>query len=185
MAAAVFDNNRVTDNNNNNNNTATLPLIGNTTFGVVGGGAIFIDGGVVIAARCSYFDNFVDIGGDGGAVLAVEASIRLEEIEFDDNAANLNGGAVAVHRSIVQLASAIFKQCTARGGNGQALYIGDDRDETIDGSYVYCDPVLAVSFCFGFDDGQAIYELPGGNFSNTNCQEVGLSDVFSEQCPNF
>ena len=182
IASANFYNNVVTgDQNNNTGNTQQQqPEIEM----VYGGGAMYIDGGVVIAAKGRYEDNRVNFG-YGGAVYAVEASIRLEDIEFENNVANQYGGAISVNRSISQLASTTFEINTAVGGNGNALHIGDDLDDDIDGSYVYCDPLLAVSFCYGFDDGTAIYEIPGGNHSNTNCQEVGFSDIVSERCPNY
>jgi predicted outer membrane repeat protein len=183
IASANFYNNFVTNKNVNNTNNTEEQLQPNIDK-IIGGGALYIDGGVVIAAKGVYKENTVDTG-YGGAVYAVEASIRLEDIEFEDNVANRDGGAVAVNRSIMQFASTTFEVNTALNGNGNALFIGDDLDDAIDGSYVYCDPIFSVSFCYGFDDGTAIYELPGGNHSNTNCQEVGLSDIFSERCPNY
>jgi predicted outer membrane repeat protein len=123
--------------------------------------------------------------GYGGAIMAHEASIRFEDIEFQDNTSKELGGAIAVNRSIVQLAGSIFESNDGILGDGDALYIADDLDDAIDGSYVYCDPSVPVSFCYGFDDGTAIYEIPGGSHSNTNCQQVGLSDTFSERCPNY
>ena len=174
IASANFYNNYVAGNSINNTDK--------TDSG--SGGALYIDGGVVIAAKGIYKENKVDIG-YGGAVYAVEASIRLEDIEFESNVANQDGGAIAVRRSITQLASTTFEVNTARNGKGNALFIGDDLDDDIDGSFVYCDPLLLVNFCYGFDDGTAIYEIPGGNHSNTNCQEVGVSDIFSERCPNY
>jgi predicted outer membrane repeat protein len=118
--------------------------------------------------------------------MSYEASMRLEDVEFDDNVSNEQGGAIAVNRSIVQLAGTTFETNDARGGNGDALFIADDFDDEIDGTLVYCDPVLRVSFCYGFDDGSAIFETPGGNLNmNTNCLEEGLSDIFSKKCPNY
>jgi hypothetical protein len=165
----------------------------------IGGGAMYVNGGVVIAAEGKYTDNTMvcrntdsPTTGVGGAILAFEASIRFEAVTFANNEilgetdVSNGGGAIAVNRSIAQLAGTVFEENDAgQGGNGDALYIADDLDDEIDGSYVYCDPNTQVSFCFGFDDGSAIYEAPGGSNENTNCREVGLSDIFSESCPNY
>jgi hypothetical protein len=183
IASANFYNNHVSGSTASNTDGAQEQPQTETDK-VIAGGALYIDGGVVIAAKGIYKENTVDVG-YGGAVYAVEASIRLEDIEFEANVANRDGGAVAVNRSITQLASTTFEINTATNGKGNALFIGDDLDHDIDGSYVYCDPIFSVNFCYGFDDGTAIFEMPGGNHSNTNCQEVGLSDIFSDRCPNY
>jgi predicted outer membrane repeat protein len=143
-----------------------------------------VDGGIVIAAASGTYSENVAMG-YGGSIMAQEASIRFEDIEFKDNISHENGGAIAVNRSIVQIAGTIFDVNDGLIGNGDALYIADDLDGQIDGTYVFCDPSVPVSFCYGFDEGTAIYEIPGGLHSNTNCQEVGLSDIFSKQCPNY
>lgn len=140
-----------------------------------------MNGGVLIASSGRYSSN--SAVGTGGAIQGYEASMRFEEVDFSDNASLRSGGAIALNRSITQLAGTIFEENVAT--NGDALFIADDLDPEIDGTDVYCDPSAVVSFCYGFDDGSAIYEVPGGLNVNTNCREVGLSDLFSQSCPNY
>jgi Chlamydia polymorphic membrane protein (Chlamydia_PMP) repeat len=156
---------------------------GSTNNSPSGGGAIYVDGGVLIAAKGRYKGN--KAVGHGGAIMAHEASMRLVDIVLEDNMADGLGGAIALNRSLVQIASTTFERNDGRSGNGDELYIADDLDDNIDGTNAYCDPLLPVSFCYGFDDGTAIFEVPGGRNTNTNCQEVGLSDIFSRKCPNY
>ena len=114
-----------------------------------------------------------------------EASMRFEVVEFNDNVSIEGGGAFAINRTIAQLAGSTFELNYVSKGEGDALFIADDLNDEIDGSYVFCDPTAPVSFCYGFDNGSAIFEVPGDVNPNTNCQEVGLSDIFSEKCPNY
>jgi predicted outer membrane repeat protein len=145
-----------------------------------GGGAIHVAGGQVQMMMGQFNGNSAN--GFGGAVIGQLATMRMETVTFDMNTASEAGGAIAANGTILQLAGSLFLDGnTAK--EGYDIYIADDKNVSIDGTFVYCDVKMAVTFCSGIDSG-AIFEVPGDKFVNTNCPKDGLDEFTNVvDCP--
>jgi hypothetical protein len=91
------------------------------------GGSVHVNARFLTASSGKYSSNFAV--GAGGRIRGFEASMRFEEVEFSDNTAWGSGDAIAVNRSITQLAGTIFEENVA--SNGDALFIADDLNPEV------------------------------------------------------
>jgi len=71
------------------------------------------------------FTGFTVVLGDGGAILASDLVMRLEDLRFTNNTAQANGGAVAVGWLGNGISNAAFLDNTAQFGSGGALAVAN------------------------------------------------------------
>lgn len=135
----------------------------------------------------SFYKNEAE-GSFGGAILGVNATITITsaggDVTFEKNDARESGGAIAVFRSTVDLADAVFRNNSAEFGND--LYIADDFRPEEGGSLISCSEAAGspVSFCNGLN----LYNIfeeggPWANSTNSDCLWVGLDEASSSACP--
>ena len=100
----------------------------------------------------SFYKNEAE-GSYGGAILGVNAVITItaeeEAVSFEKNEARESGGAIAVFKSTVTLADAVFRNNSAEFGND--IYVADDFMADEGGSVVSCSEGSPVSFCNGLN----------------------------------
>ena len=139
-----------------------------------------VDGRVMTMDEGSFYKNDAE-GSYGGAILGVNAEITItaaeEEVSFEKNKARESGGAIAVFKSTVDLAEAVFRDNSAEFGND--IYVADDFLPEQGGSLVTCSqvPGSEVSFC----DGVNLFNIfeeggPWANMTNSDCLWFGLGE---------
>lgn len=75
--------------------------VGSNVFGIVRGGAIYVEFAQVTIRRCQFFDNSVSLGAQdsnaiGGAICGYYANLFIEDCHFQGNTSDVSGGAIYV-----------------------------------------------------------------------------------------
>ncbi len=139
------------------------------------GGAVYISTDTVVSmAGVDFVENSAIMseagtGGNGGAVYYSKAKLTLKNVEFKNNSAQFNAGAIYLNSSTITLDSTCTFSGNTAGNHGGALYLtySTAEDGTKNGSVLKAENVV-------FEENSA---LAGGAISGRSASDITLKNV--------